>query len=104
MIARLAAALLAVALPLGGCVSTEKVTIAQPGDAALSCDQLREQFAQLDRIVAQAQTSQTSATNMAAAVLFFPAFLHNEGDAKRAQHLVEQRRGHLMRLYTAKSC
>ena len=100
-----AATLAALAVAAAGCTSTPKVTVIQPGDRQLSCDQLRAQLAELDQVKQKAKANQgLNATNMAAAVLFAPAFLHNVGDAQRAEQLAAQRRTHLSYLAATKNC
>jgi hypothetical protein len=100
-----AAAALLLAVAMGGCTSTEKVAISQAGDEALSCEQLQAEFARLDRVVLQAQGNKgMNAANVTAALLFSPAMLANMHNAEKAEELVEQRRGRLMRFYKQKNC
>jgi hypothetical protein len=100
-----AVALCAAMLTASACTTTEKVSVTQPGDRLLTCSELRDQFAQLDGITKDAQRDQgVNVANAAALVLFWPAIAGNYLSARDARQLAEDRKTHLMKYYTEKSC
>lgn len=87
------------------CTTTEKVNVMQPGDQAMTCTQLRAEFARLDTIKADADSDKgVNGANVAAVLLFWPAAAGNYLSARDAENLVNQRRTHLMQYYNAKQC
>lgn len=95
----------AVLLSVGGCATTTKVAVEQPGDKQFTCEQLKEQFSKLDSINQEADGNKgVTATNVAAVLFFWPAVAATYMDADKAEKLVAQRREHLMRIYNSKSC
>jgi hypothetical protein len=99
------AAALCAATALGACTTTQKVSVVQPGDRAMTCAQLRATFAELENIKSDAQSDQgVNGANVAAVLFFWPAAARNYMDAREASQLVEQRRTHLMAIYNEKNC
>lgn len=93
------------ALTASACTSSEKVSPRQPGDQALTCEELRGEFVRLDQVTDEAENNQgVNTANVAAVVFFWPAAVGNYMDADRAMDLVEERRNHLMDIYDAKNC
>lgn len=98
-------AAIAAAALTSACTTTEKVSVMQPGDRAMTCTQLKEEFAKLDAIKRDADSDKgVNGANVAAVILFWPAAAGNYLNARDAQQLVEQRRTHLMSFYNAKQC
>ena len=96
---------LAATVALGACTTTERVSVTQPGDRAMTCSELRDHFAQLDEIRRDGQSDQgVNAANVGAVLFFWPAAVGNYLDADKAEKLVEQRRTHLMSVYNEKGC
>lgn len=90
---------------LSACTTSQKVSVMQPGDQAMSCAQLEAEFEQLELVKQDAESDQgVNTANVAAVLLFWPAAVGNYMSADRAQELVEQRRQHLMRIYDDKNC
>ena len=76
-----------------------------PGDRAMTCTQLKEEFAKLDVIKRDADSDKgVNGANVAAVLLFWPAAAGNYLNARDAQQLAEQRRTHLMTFYNEKQC
>ena len=99
------AAICAAMLAAGGCTTTEKVSVTQPGDRMLTCTQLRDQFAQLDAIARDGQRDQgVNVANAAALVLFWPAIAGNYLSARDGMQLANDRKTHLMQYYVEKNC
>lgn len=99
------AAGLAGAFMLSACTTSEKVSVMQPGDQAMSCQELEREFANLETIKRDAERDGgVNTANVAAAVFFWPAAAGNYLNAREAQQLVEDRRQHLMGIYDDKSC
>ncbi len=90
---------------ISACSSTEKVSVKQPGDTKLTCDQIQQNFDDMDVIMEEARKNKgASGTNIAAAVFFWPAAVGNYMDAKDSEELVEERRQHLAEIYEDKGC
>ena len=90
---------------LSACTTTTKVTPVQPGDANLTCAQLRSEFQNLDRVDAEANRDQGVNGANVAAFIFFPlAIVGNYLSADEAKDLSRSRRTHLMTIYNDKRC
>lgn len=95
----------AVAFASSACTTTEKVNVMQPGDQAMTCTQLRAEFAKLDEIKADGQSDQgVNAANVGAVLFFWPAAVGNYMSARDALAVAERRHTHLMTIYNGKSC
>lgn len=98
-------AALAAALSAAACTTTEKVSVMMPGDRAMTCTQMKDEFAKLDVIKRDADSDKgVNGANVAAVLLFWPAAAGNYLNARDAQQLAEQRRTHLMTFYDEKQC
>ena len=93
------------AVAASACTTTEKVNVMQPGDRAMTCTQMRAEFARLDTVMADANSDKgVNGANVAAVLLFWPAAAGNYLNARDAESLVNQRRTHLMSIYNEKRC
>lgn len=102
---KLAALVLSASFALGACTTTTKVTPVQPGDANLTCAQLRTEFQNLDLVDADANRDQgLNSNNVAAAIIFPLAIIGNYMSADEAKDLSRERRTHLMTIYNSKRC
>lgn len=100
MICALAAAALG-----GGCTTTERVSVMQPGDRAMTCEGLRTEFARLDEIQRDGQSDQgVNAANVGAVLFFWPAAVGNYFSARDAMEIAARRHTHLMTIYNEKNC
>ncbi|MCS6625623.1 hypothetical protein N0B44_22170 [Roseibacterium beibuensis] len=96
---------LAATVALGACTTTERVSVTQPGDRAMTCSELRDHFAQLDEIRRDGQSDQgVNAANVGAVLFFWPAAVGNYFSARDAMEIAERRRAHLMAIYDDKNC
>jgi len=96
---------LAAAVALAGCTSTQRINVMQPGDRALTCAQLKDQFDQLDAIKRDGQRDQgVNVANAAALFVFWPAIAGNYLSARDAIKLAEERHAHLMSYYESRNC
>ena len=95
----------AVALSAAACATTTKVAVQQPGDASMSCAQLKAEFAKLDAVQQEADHNKgVNTANVAAVLLFWPAAVGNYMDADKAEELVTQRKSVLANMYAKKNC
>lgn len=95
----------AMLLATSACTTTEKVNVMQPGDQAMTCTQLKAEFAKLDTVKADADSDKgVNGANVAAVLLFWPAAAGNYLNARDAENLVNQRRTYLMTIYNGKNC
>lgn len=93
------------ALMLGACSTTTKVATVKPSDSKMSCSDIEKEFADLDVVMREAKKNKgASGTNIAAALLFWPAAVGNYMDAKDSEELVEERRRVLVDLSEEKGC
>ena len=102
---KLFAAGIAAALMVSACTSSEKVSVMQPGDEKMSCAELENEFERLETVKRDAERDGgVNTANVAAVVFFWPAAVGNWINAEEAQELVEDRRQHLMGIYSDKNC
>lgn len=100
-----AASIAACVFGVSACTTTEKVSVSQPTDTKLSCEELEAEFAKLDEVMEDAQGDRgVNTANVAAAVFFWPAAVGNYMSAKDAEELVEKRRARLTEIYEDKGC
>ena len=96
---------LASVLGLSACVSPEVVTRTNAGDRNLSCAEIEHQLHQLDEIRAEAKKGRSvSGTNVAAAILFWPAVIGNHANATQALEAANERNEVLVKLASEKRC
>lgn len=92
-------------MTLGACTTTERVSVQQPGDRAMTCAGLRVEFSRLDEIRRDGQSDQgVNAANVGAVLFFWPAAVGNYFSARDAIQIAERRRDHLMTIYNEKNC
>ncbi len=97
-------ALLAAGLVVA-CATPAVVQVQQPGDRALSCDGLQTAIEDANRFESEARRERgVTGTNVAAAVLFWPALAGTYMNTDEAINAARQRREYLNRLYTERSC
>ncbi|MGX6649218.1 hypothetical protein ACWCOP_14880 [Maricaulaceae bacterium MS644] len=92
-------------LLVGACTTSERVTIRQPGDMSMSCDEIQREFREIERVVDDAQGDQgVNTANVAAVLFFWPAAVGNYVGAERALEAAEERQDWLYELYQEKDC
>lgn len=90
---------------LNGCATSEKVQVSQIGDTALSCHQITDQFAELDKAQADVDSKKgVNGTNVAGALFFLPGLAYTFYDAGQATDKINERRSHLSDIFMQKKC
>lgn len=93
------------ALVLGACTTSERVTVRQPGDMSMSCNEIEREFREIERVVDDAQGDQgVNTANVAAVLFFWPAAVGNYVGAERALEAAEDRQDWLYEIYQQKEC
>lgn len=96
---------LAATMLLGACTTTERVSVVQPGDRAMTCEGLRAEFVKLEEITKDGQSDQgINAANVGAVLFFWPAAVGNYFTARDAMQIADRRKEHLMTIYNEKRC
>lgn len=99
---------IAIFLSLSGlvaCASPEVVEVNKIGDDQLTCSQLKDQIAEADNFERKARAERgVTGTNVAAAVLFFPALLVTYANTDEAIDAARDRKQKLVRLAEKKNC
>lgn len=93
------------AFAVSACTTTQKVTVEQPGDRAMSCEELKREHSKIDAVLADADRDKgVNGANVAAVLFFWPAAVRNYMDADHAEELARNRQSHLMSIYGDKNC
>lgn len=97
--------MLFIGLPVAGCASPEVVEVKQVGDADLNCEQLRAQYEDAQDFEAKARKDRgVTGTNVAAAVLFWPALIATYSNTDDAIDAAKDRQKRLEKLAADKHC
>jgi hypothetical protein len=100
-----AALALTSALALSGCATPHVVQTRQSGDEALSCVQMKEQFAAARKYEEDARGDRgVTGKNVAAVVLFWPALIGTYMNTEDAIKAARERQTVLSDLSTKKNC
>lgn len=95
----------AVAMGLTACATSEKIQVVQAGDPNLSCVQIREEIAKLDKTKADIDSKKgVTGTNVAAALFWLPGLAYTYYDAGQAERLISERKSALTMIYNNKKC
>lgn len=98
-------AAISVAMLASACTTTQRVSVVQPGDTAMTCSELRSEFTRIDEVVKDGQSDQgVNTANVAAVLFFWPAAVGNYMSARDAIAIAERRKEHLMEIYNSKNC
>lgn len=90
---------------LTGCASPKVVSVRQPGDANMSCSQLKSAFEEAEEFERLARKERTvTGTNVAAAVFFWPALVATYSNTSDAIDAAKERQRYLMKLADEKKC
>ena len=96
---------LGIAASLTACASPEVVDTKQMGDDKLSCKQLAAEIQEASEFERKAQKEKgVTGTNVAAAVIFWPAIIGTYANANEAIKAAKERKEHLVDLSTKKGC
>ena len=100
-----ALSLTALALALSGCASPTVVDSKQTTDRSLTCAQLLTQIEEAEQFEKKARDERgVTGTNVAAAVLFWPALIATYSNTEDAIEAAEERQNHLDKLYMQGGC
>jgi len=92
-------------LALSGCATPHVVETTRVTDSNLSCSQLAAEMKEADRFRTDAQKQKgVTGTNVAAALLFWPAMVGTYSNANEAIAAADTRKSNLMNLHTSKKC
>ncbi len=98
-------ALFVFALTIAGCASPDVVQTRQVADNRLTCDELADSIREAEDFERQARKERgVTGTNVAAAVLFWPALLGTYANTQEAIAAAEDRQDHLSELRERKGC
>jgi hypothetical protein len=96
---------LVAALMLCACASPTIVQSVKPEDAGLNCEQLRSEFAEADRLKAEAANEKSvTRGNVVRAILFWPAVLGTAENANAAIAAADSRKVHLVNQMAIRNC
>ena len=95
----------ALALAVSACATPQVVQVQQPGDRSMSCEQLRAGIEEANRFETEARSERgVTGTNVAAAILFWPALAGTYMNTEEAMDAAKARRDHLSALSREKNC
>ncbi len=89
----------ALAFAVSACATPQVVQVQQPGDRAMSCEQLNAGIEEANRFETEARHERgVTGTNVAAAILFWPALAGTYMNTEEAMDAAKARRDHLSAL------
>ncbi len=92
-------------LTMAGCASPEVVRTRQVADTRLTCDELADSIEEAEGFEREARKERgVTGTNVAAAVLFWPALIGTYANTQEAIAAAEDRQDHLSELREKKGC
>ena len=94
----------AIILILNSCAKTTVVEIVQPNDDKLSCEELKTEIADVQKIKEEAEFSKDSGGNYARVILFWPAWAQSLHNADEAILAANDRKYHLIKIMKNKKC
>lgn len=95
----------AVSLLVVGCATPTVVETVKAGDASLTCEQIKVEIAEANTFEKQARGERkVTGTNVAAAVLFWPALIATYSNTEDAIEAARERRERMTKLANAKRC
>lgn len=93
------------AVLLTGCATSQKIQVVQKGDADLTCEGIRNQFAKLDESQASVEDNKgVTGTNVASVLFWLPGLAYTYYDAGQAEQLITDRRSYLTEIANSKNC
>lgn len=87
-----------------GCVSSQKIDKAQVNDRSLSCQELLVKIEEAESFKEKAEENKRVNGGTVLAALFFPALISTYMDANDAIKAAEDRKAHLVQIYSEKKC
>jgi len=90
---------------LSACATPHVVETRKIGDSDLTCKQISNELLEAERFEKEARKERTvTGTNVAAALLFWPALLGTYSNTEEAINAAKDREQHLLRLADSKRC
>lgn len=90
---------------LVGCATPTVMQTRKVGDAQMTCDQIKQEVAEAERFDKEARKDRTvTGTNVAAAILFWPALLGTYANTEEAINAAKERRENMLKLADSKGC
>ena len=90
---------------LSGCATPTVVDTRKAGDSQLTCDQIKQEIAEAERFEKEARKERTvTGTNVAAAILFWPALLGTYSNTEQAINAAKERKDNMYKLADSKRC
>lgn len=90
---------------LSACATPTVVQTRQANDSSLSCEQIKNEIVEAERYEKAARKDRTvTGTNVAAAILFWPALLGTYSNTEEAINAAKERRENMMVLSSTKRC
>lgn len=90
---------------MSGCATPTVVQSIKPGDNGLTCPQLQNEYADMQKFKEEADKEKgVTGGNVARAILFWPAILGTYSNANEAIAAAETRKVHLANLMNQKAC
>lgn len=90
---------------VSGCAAPPVVSVRQSGDADMNCTQLKSAYQDAQDFEAKARKERgVTGTNVAAAVLFWPALVGTYANTEEAINAAKERQKHLEKLAAEKRC
>ena len=103
--ATITSAVMALGLLVSACATPDVVSIHKIGDEDLSCEQLREQFAEAQDFERKAHEEKgATGTNVAAAIFFWPALFATYSNIDEAVEAARDRQEQLKKIAEEKDC
>jgi hypothetical protein len=98
-------AIVTFAVLVTGCASPTVVDTRKVGDTQLTCDQIKQEIAEAERFEKEARKERsTTGTNVAAAILFWPALLGTYSNTEQAINAAKERKENMFKLAESKNC
>ena len=90
---------------VSGCATSKKIQVVEAGDNKLTCEQLKQELAQLEKSSESVDSKKgVTGTNVASALFWLPGLAYTYYDAGQAEELIGERKSHLTNLYNDKGC
>jgi hypothetical protein len=90
---------------LAGCATPTVVETRKAGDSALSCEQIQTEITEAERFEREARKERTvTGTNVAAAILFWPALLGTYSNTEQAITAARDRKENMHKLADKNGC
>lgn len=90
---------------LGACATPHVVETRKVGDANLTCNQISSELLEAEKFEKAARKDRTvTGTNVAAAILFWPALIGTYSNTEEAINAAKERKENLLKLADSKGC